>query len=418
MGAEFLADGRYPSRFRTESREEIASRRRPWLVALVALNIALLTPVPAVRAQAPVPQAGPGQAPVPGQPPGPLPPLLQRRIELQRQQQMEQQQRLQEQRQLQQEQLQEQQQQQQEELQNQQAPAAAPIKQPPPVTVQPGTQPPTGATLKVDYAASRLSVSADRVPLSEVLQEVGKKTGLEVRGLSEAGKTVAVQFSGVTVAQAVQDLLGGTNYVVFGSLGSPASVRSARVVIISAAAGAAIDIGTEAETGRAAAAQAKHNTFRGQLMSTNPAEQDAGFREVVKMEPKAAYDALGDVIANGDGIARLRALQFMDQDSQIDPSSVMSSLHDALNDQDSVLRDYAVQALGRRPGADSLDLLHQVYNDGDSTVRLNVIEAISQRTDAHALLQQAATDPDQAVSSLATELLNTNNNDNNNDPNQ
>ena len=404
-----------PRHARFESRE--ALRRQPPIL-LVALILSLLAPALELGAQAPFPQTGAGQSPLPNQ--GPLPPLLQRRLDMQRQQQMEQQQRLEEQRQAQQQQMQLQQQQQQDqqgEQQGQQALPAAPIKQPAPVTLQPGSEPPAGPSLKVDYAGAKLSVTADHVPLSQVLQEIGKKTGLQVHGLGEAGKTVAVQFSGITVAQAVQGLLGGTNYVVFGSLASPASVRSARVVILNAAAGAAIDMGTEAETGRSAAAQAKHNTWRAQLLSTNPAEQDAGFREVIKLGPKEAYDALADVIGNGDGIARLRALQFMDQDSQIDQSLVMGSLHDALGDQDSVLRDYAVQALGRHPGADSLDLLRQVYSDGDSTVRLNVIEAVSQRTDAHTLLQQAATDPDQAVSSLATELLNGASN-NNNDPDQ
>jgi HEAT repeats len=413
MAGESLMSGLCLHRVRFECREEVRWRPPGLLVALV---VVVLTPAIGLRAQGPIPQTGPGQSPYPNQ--GPLPPLLQRRLELQRQQQMEQQQRLEQERQ--------QQAQMQQQLQSTSGddgplqsavPAAAPIKQPEAVTVQPGSEPPAGPSLAVDYSGGKLSVTADHVQLSQVLQEVGKKTGLEVRGLSEAGKAVAVQFSAIPVSQAVQELLRGTNYVVFGSLGSSESVKAARVVIISAAAGAAIDIGTEIHTAQTAAAQAKHNTWRGQLMSANPAEQDAGFREVVKMGPKEAYDALADVIANGDGVARLRALQFMDQDSQIDQSLVMGSLRDAINDQDSVLRDYAVQALGRHPGADSLDLLRQVYSDGDSTVRLDVIEAVSQRTDARGLLQQAATDPDQAVSSLATELLNGSNN-NNNGPDQ
>jgi hypothetical protein len=380
---------------------------------LASLAAALLAPL-GLRAQAPDTQAPAGQPPLPNQ--GPLPPLLQRRLEMQRQDQAERQQRMEEQRKLQQEQMQ-QQQENLEDVAGPTPPPAAPIKQPATVTVQPGSEPAEGPSLKVDYVGGKLTVSADKVSLAQVLQEIGKKTGLEVRGLSEAGKMVAVQLSGVSMAQAIQGLLGGTNYVIFGSLATPASVRLARVVIISATAGAAIDMGNEIKNARGAADQAKRNGWRSQLLSTNPAEQDAGFREVVKLGPKEAYDALADVIANGDGIARLRALQFMDQDSQIDPSLVMGSLRDALNDQDSVLRDYSVQALGRHPGADSLDLLHQVYSEGDSTARLNVIEAISQRTDAHTLLQQAATDPDQAVSSLATELLN-NSSSTNNDPNQ
>jgi HEAT repeats len=145
--------------------------------------------------------------------------------------------------------------------------------------------------------------------------------------------------------------------------------------------------------------------WRSELMSSDPAQQDKGFSEIAKLGPKDAFDALRAVIANGDGLARLRALQFMEQDSAIDETRVLSALRQALSDQDPTLRDYAMQALGRQGSAEALTALQQQFEAGDAAIRLSVLEAVSQRADAGALIQQAANDPDQRVRTLAAQLL-------------
>jgi hypothetical protein len=117
------------------------------------------------------------------------------------------------------------------------------IASPPPQVVSAGSQP-TGPRLKVEYALGKLSVTANQVPLSEVLREVCQKTGLEVRGLTEAGKVASIQFSNLPVSQAVQNLLDGSNYALFGELNSPEGVRQARVVILSPTTGADVDVGS------------------------------------------------------------------------------------------------------------------------------------------------------------------------------
>jgi hypothetical protein len=190
-------------------------------------------------------------------------------------------------------------------------------------------------------------------------------------------------------------------------LSSAKDVRQARVVLLSATAGADIDMGGDDRRPVASpsVSGAQRSLWRSQLMSKNPAEQDAGFREINRLGPKEAFDALKDVLDNGDGVARLRALQLMDQDSQMDRSAVMSVVSAALDDHDTALRDYAIQALGRDAGNDSLNLLRQQLDTGDANVRLNVIQSISQRPDARTLLQQAASDPDPSISALANELL-------------
>jgi hypothetical protein len=290
-------------------------------------------------------------------------------------------------------------------------PAAVPITRPNPQlpTPQPQTLPPVAAPepMKVDYSRGLLSVTAERVPLSQVLQAISQQTGLQFHGLQEAGQPVSVHFSDTPVSNGVQNLLADKNYVLLGHLASAQDVRQARVVLLSATSGADIDIGDDRRPPPppARASDAQRSLWRSQLMSKNPAEQDAAFREISRLGPKEAFDALKDVLDNGDGVARLRALQLMDQDGQLDRTTVMSVLGAALDDHDTVLRDYSIQALGRETSAESLNLLRQQLDAGDPNIRLNVVQAVSERPDARSLVQQAASDPDPSVSALANELL-------------
>jgi len=295
----------------------------------------------------------------------------------------------------------------------------SPPAQPPPAPIEvqgpPPNEPLARPSLKVEFADGKLTVTADRMPLSQVLREVGQRTGLEIRGVQDASGMVSVQFSNASVAQGMQELLGGINYAVIGSLSSAQQIRDARVIVLSATSTDNIDLGgplgprskpPQAPAGPAGnLTQSAKDVWRAELMSSDPAQQDRGFSEINKLDPREAFDALQDVIANGDGVARLRALQFMDQDGSLDGTQVTSALRDALNDQDGTLRDYAIQALGRQASPDALEVLRQQFEAGDAATRLSVLEAISQRSDARSIIQQATNDPDQSVRTMATELL-------------
>ena len=290
---------------------------------------------------------------------------------------------------------------------------AVPAQVPKPVASQPVASqqaqvlPPvkTPEPMKVDYSKGLLSVSAEKVPLSQVLQAISQRTGLQIHGLQEAGQPVSVHFSDAPVSQGVQNLLADKNYVLLGDLASAKDVRQARVVLLSPTSGVDIDMGDDRRPVPSLVSQTQRAMWRSQLMSKNPAEQDAAFREISRLGPREAFDALKDVLDSGDGVARLRALQLMDQDGQLDRAAVMNVFSAALDDHDTVLRDYAIQALGRETSAESLNLLRQQLDAGDPNVRLNVVQAVSQRPDARPLLQQAASDPDPSVSALANELL-------------
>lgn len=289
---------------------------------------------------------------------------------------------------------------------------------PAPVQVQapPSNEPLARPSLKVEFTGGKLSVSADSMPLSQVLREVSQRTGLEIRGVQDATGMVSVQFSNASVAQGMQELLGGINYAVIGSLASAQEIRDARVIVLNATSTDNIDLGGPLGAARRnpirppgaspnAATTAAKNRWRDELMSSDPAQQDRGFSEINKLDPKDAFDAVQDIVTNGDGVARLRALQFMEQDGSLDENQVSGALREALNDQDNTLRDYAIQALGRESNPEALDALRQQFDAGDSATRLSVLEAISQRSDARSIIQQATNDPDQSVRTMASELL-------------
>lgn len=261
-------------------------------------------------------------------------------------------------------------------------------------------------SLKVNYSGGRLSVVTEKVALADVLREVSLRTGIEVLGAEDLGRPVSVNFSGVPVARALEMLLTGTNYALCGNFAPGPGMRRARVIILTGKPAAPRERpAARAQAATSTLTPAQRTAARTGLMSQNPVEQDAGFRELAHAGPKEVLDALEDVLANGEGLARLRALQFLDQDSRIDPAASLGVLRDTLNDQDPTLRDYAIQSLGRRAGSEPIDILRQLFNDGDASVRLSVVESVGQRDDARPLLQQASADPDQAVSSLANELL-------------
>lgn len=65
---------------------------------------------------------------------------------------------------------------------------------------------------KVEWAEERLSVIAERIPLSQILREVASQTGMEVRGFEGLEEKVSVRFSDLSLREGLQKLLAHVNY--------------------------------------------------------------------------------------------------------------------------------------------------------------------------------------------------------------
>jgi hypothetical protein len=65
---------------------------------------------------------------------------------------------------------------------------------------------------KVVWKEGRLSVTAERASLSQVLEEIAKQTGIEIRGGEVLKTKVSAKFSSVSLGKGLHDLLGPLNY--------------------------------------------------------------------------------------------------------------------------------------------------------------------------------------------------------------
>lgn len=274
------------------------------------------------------------------------------------------------------------------------------------------------AALRVEWRDARLSVVAENAPLAQILAEVGKQTGLEIKNLQGVSSTISAHFSNLTLAAGVQSLLAGVDYAVFGDLATPQSASASRVVILnnleaSDAAGVAPSHTAGARVkaaglpaGNGALMPTDKEAWIRLIMGPDLAKQTEAFENLMNIDPQKAIETLEQAARNGQGQARLQALQLLDQDSEADDDTVLASLRAALQDEDVAMRDYAVQAIARRGGPETMDLLTQAYRDADPQVRLMVIQnAAQQKAAGLDLLREAVSDPDPNVSGAASALL-------------
>jgi len=294
------------------------------------------------------------------------------------------------------------------------------------------------SAIKVDWNKGRLSVSAENAELSQVLREVAHQTGIRIRGSQDVQQRVSMHLSDVSLEKGLKALLDGVDYAVLGDISSPEKARLAQVVVFAwrtppdsnratganaasnsiqkaratLARGRAGSVAEETSQQEKALAAVEAAAAKGDLdalskavQSSDPMVQAQAFDEMSKLNPQAALDSLTNDLKSDEPTVRLQALQLLDQSEQADNDAVVSAMGQALNADDTSIKDYAIQALARRGGSQEMDLLRQAMGDPDPAVRLMVLESVGQQTEALPLLQQAVNDSDPSVSAAANQLL-------------
>ena len=302
--------------------------------------------------------------------------------------------------------------------------------------------------VKVDWNKGRLSVAAENAELFQILREVARQTGMEIRQPQETGQRVSMRFSDVSLEKGLKALLDGVDYAVLGDISSPEKARAAHVVVFgllasdanrnslsnattgvsvspastlhrrrSAKQRAAVGEGKPGSEGgepsqeelvaavEAAAAAGDVDALSKAVQKSDQTVRTEAFEKLSKLNPQAAMDALSSALNSDQSVERLQALQLLDQSDLADKDAVVSAMGQALSAGDPAIKDYAIQALARRGGSQEIDLLRQALGDADPAVRLMVVESVGQEPDSLPLLQQALKDGDSSVSAAAGELL-------------
>ncbi len=292
--------------------------------------------------------------------------------------------------------------------------------------------------IKVDWNKGRLSVTTENAELSQILRELARQTGIKIRGSQDVGQRVSMHLSDVSLEKGLKALLDGVDYAVLGDISSPERARAAQVVVFgwlaardsnrngvsNPGASAALKATAAPLQGKgnaagdeaihqekalgaveAAAAKGDLDALSKAIQNSDPAVQAQAFEELSKLNPQAAMDALSNVLKSDQPALRLQALELLDQSDLADNDTVVSAMGQALSADDPSIKDYAIQALARRGGAQEMDLLRQAMGDPDPAVRLMVLESVGQEPEALPLLQQAVNDSDPSVSAAASQLL-------------
>ncbi len=83
----------------------------------------------------------------------------------------------------------------------------------------------------IEWKAERLSVSAERAPLAQILREVARRSGIEIQGLDALQELVSVRFADLSLREGLETLLAQRDYAIVGDLSLSGGKPRVRVLV-------------------------------------------------------------------------------------------------------------------------------------------------------------------------------------------
>jgi hypothetical protein len=273
--------------------------------------------------------------------------------------------------------------------------------------------------LLIERRGNLLSVHIRNAPWEEVVQEVERQTGIKIHVAGRLSGTLTQEFEALPLEKGLWRLFRNANMLVFYAKGTPrdASVAtSIRVWLFpreESGTAAAEQVESLANTRgeeafeaeqeaplqalQAFAQQGDGEALRQAIFDPYRIVQTRAFELLAEQDRQRAVAILLEATKSEQPDARLQALQLLHQSGQAEERIVLSALGDALADEASTVKAYAIQALAERGGPDVLGPLRSALRDPDPAVRITVIESVIQQEEALPLLQQALSDDDEMV---------------------
>jgi hypothetical protein len=222
---------------------------------------------------------------------------------------------------------------------------------------------------EVEFHNGRISVKAEDVALKEVLQEIEKKSGIEIelKDAKAAEKSVSIDVKDVMPRRVFRQILHGLNFAYFHS-----RTGLARVLILAPG-------GTPPEGYR--------KPFGRGLRRKRWQRRSRNFREM--LSEKSVKEKLAKV-------ATMQA----DEDARS-----IEELGMALTDKDPEVKEKALEVLVDKEEGDSItNALRRGLSDPDPEFRIEILEALAEQGDLDSL-RAALNDPDPEVREEAADLL-------------
>ena len=304
--------------------------------------------------------------------------------------------------------------------------------------------------LRLRWESGKLTLDAEKVPLSEILDAIAAKTGMEVTG-AELSREMTVHFNDAGLLQVLRELLAGVNYAI--SEGHP----STRLVIVgnaeesprpalldvprktdesskpsepatdltqvptfapdpSATQTAESDAGGSSESAASptedklaaietAVTGADKNLLNALLRDSDAGVQSSAFQALAGQDRDSAIESLVAEIQDPTQPNRLSALQLLVQSAGADGQIVLDTLRQALDDPDPAFGAYAIAALAGLGNTGSIEALSGAFNRMDAATKLTIVQTVASTQTGLLLLQEAVLDSDETVSATAKDML-------------
>jgi hypothetical protein len=256
-----------------------------------------------------------------------------------------------------------------------------------------------GFQLQVKWESGKLSLDAEAVPLSEVLQGISRATGIEVTSTEGLSNLVSMHLARVELLQALRDLLLHLDYAITPGPQGSASPRGARVIIVGRSspdlslAGSVAERETNVPTAEAAI----------QAAESAPVDADS---QASKLELIQA----GKTGQNGEAVKQDEQEQPTNQPGETDQQSFSPTAPSELTDPDTSASAAEVQPPAQNAEAVGLETSSEDLPGSDpqiddsQTKKLAAVETAAAIEDRGAL-NNYMQDPNAAVQAVAFDAL-------------
>jgi hypothetical protein len=290
---------------------------------------------------------------------------------------------------------------------------------------QEGPNPPVTVKLRGNLLSVRLRNAA----WETVLMELQRQTGIVIETNGKLSGAMTAEFENRPLEEAIEGLFRDFNRVSFyaeGAAGEAFRRRLTHVLLLPKTGASAT---TQAPNPSAEVAPVKPawdpEMDRATRLRRLDALSIAGDSEAVQealadpdrdvqakaleillaREGPGALDRLVALTKSEDSAIQLQALTLLNESGHADEVTALSALGNAVSNTVRNVKEYAIESLARRSDSQALEYLSQVSLDPDPNVRMTILENVAQYGGRTALLQQALSDEDEKVRTLAAFLL-------------
>ena len=278
-------------------------------------------------------------------------------------------------------------------------------------------------SFQVEWNNGQLSVTAEKVPLDQILYEVARKTGLKIEVPGEIEEEFSVKFSDLSLLEGLQRLLSHINHVILlqKTRESPKrEMRVTRVMVLGDGSKPLRIIHEEPEIeggdGKtdglpalyASAQEGDLGALKKILFNPNHKIRDMAFDLLAQRDPKELVDLFIESAKSKEAEVRRQSLEFLNRTGIAERKIVLAALGKAVFDEDTTVKAFAIKTLAEHGGAEAMKHLRPALNDPEPAVRMMAIENIARTAQSKLIfpiLREALSDDQEVVRSLAASWL-------------